>query len=224
MTMSMARAVCALLCAGLATAPVAALAAPETYVFDKQHTALSFSWDHLGLSRQAGRFLDVDGSLALDPEHPEASHVEAVIKIGSLWTGVRELDTALKGREYLDAATYPVATFRSTEVKPLSDKTARVTGDLTIAGQTHAVVLDVVWNFAGEHPLSKINPVYTDLYYAGFSVTTQLLRSDWGITRTIPYVSDEIRIGIETELKRTTGSAGTGDEGAPGANTSTLRN
>ena len=95
-----------------------------------------------------------------------------------------------------------MATFRSTDVKRLSDKTAQVTGDLTLNGQTKPVTLDVVWNFSGEHPLSKINPVYSDLYYSGFSVQTQIRRSDWGITRTIPYVSDEIQIVIEAELKR----------------------
>ena len=212
------------LATAVALGPVPAAAAPETYVFDKQHTELRFSWDHLGLSRQAGRFLDIEGSLMLDPEKPEASHVEAVIKISSMWTGVKELDQILRGKEFFDAATYPVATFRSSEVKPLSDKTARVTGDLTIAGQSHPVVLEVVWNFAGEHPLSKINPAYTDLYYAGFSVKTQLLRSDWGITRTIPYVSDEIQIGIEAELKRTSSNASSDAKPGPGADAPPMRN
>ena len=132
-----------------------------------------------------------------------------------------EYSQILKGKEFFDAASFPVATFRSSDVKPLSDKTARVTGDLTIAGKTSQVVLEVTWNFAGEHPLSKINPAYTDQYYAGFSVKTQLLRSDWGITRTIPYVSDEIQIGIETELKRTSGGASAGagpGEGIPARN------
>jgi polyisoprenoid-binding protein YceI len=193
--------------AGLALASLPAAAAPETYAFDRSHTELRFSWDHLGLSRQAGRFLDVEGSLMLDPEKPETSHVEVVIKLASLWTGVKELDQILRGKEFFDVASFPVATFRSSEVKPLSDKTARVTGDLTIAGKTNQVVLEVTWNFSGEHPLSRINPAYTDQYYTGFSVKTQLLRSDWGITRTIPYVSDEILIGIEAEMKRTSGGA-----------------
>jgi len=179
-----------------------ALAAPETYSFDKQHTEVRFSWDHLGLSRQSGRFMDVSGALMLDPDKPETSTVEVTIKVPSLWTGIKELDTVLKGKEFFDTATNPLATFRSTDVKRLSDKTAQVTGDLTLNGQTKPVTLDVVWNFSGEHPLSKINPVYTDLYYSGFSAQTQIRRSDWGITRTIPYVSDEIQIVIEAELKR----------------------
>ncbi len=179
-----------------------ALAAPESYSFDKQHTEVRFSWDHLGLSRQSGRFMDVSGSLMLDPDKPETSTVEVTIKVPSLWTGIKELDTVLKGKEFFDTASNPLATFRSTDVKRLSDKTAQVTGDLTLNGQTKPVTLDVVWNFSGEHPLSKINPVYSDLYYSGFSAQTQIRRSDWGITRTIPYVSDEIQIVIEAELKR----------------------
>jgi hypothetical protein len=96
-----------------------------------------------------------------------------------------------------------VATFHSTSVKRLGEKTAQVMGELTLAGQTHPVTLEVNWNFIGEHPLSKINPVYTDLYYTGFSATSVLRRSDWGVTRTIPYVSDEIQLTIEAELRRT---------------------
>ncbi len=180
-----------------------ACAAPETYTFDKSHTEVRFSWDHLGLSRQSGRFLDVDGSLQLDPEQPEASRVEVVIKLSSLSSGVKELDGVLKSKEFLDVASNPVATFRSSEVVRTGVKTARVSGELTLSGKTNPVVLDVVWNFAGEHPLSKINPVYAGLYYTGFSARTQILRSDWGLTRTIPYVSDEIRLEIEAELKRT---------------------
>lgn len=184
---------------GLASLPALA----DTYALDKQHTEVRFSWNHLGLSRQSGRFLDVDGKLEFDPEQPAASQLDVTIRIASIFTGVKELDGGLKSKEFLDAAEYPKATFHSTGVLPTGEKTAQVTGDLTLAGKTNPVVLDVKWNFIGEHPLSKINPVYTDLYYTGFSASAVLRRSDWGITRTIPFVSDEIQLTIEAELKRT---------------------
>lgn len=187
----------------LLLAGACAPALADTYVLDKQHTEVRFSWNHLGLSRQSGRFLDAEGKLEFDPERPESSQLDVRIKLASISTGVKELDAAVKSREFLDAAQYPVATFHSTSVKRLGEKTAQVTGDLTLAGQTHPVTLEVTWNFIGEHPLSKINPVYTDLYYTGFSATSVLRRSDWGITRTIPYVSDEIQLTIEAELRRT---------------------
>jgi len=81
-------------------------------------------------------------------------------------------------------------------------RTANVEGELTFNGVTRPVTLSVVWNFSGEHPLAKINPTYAGVYASGFSARTQILRSDFGITRSIPLVSDEIRISIETELHR----------------------
>ena len=71
----------------VATLLIAALngaACADTFTFDKQHTEVRFSWDHLGLSRQAGRFTDVSGTLSFDPAKPEASTVAVEIKLASL--------------------------------------------------------------------------------------------------------------------------------------------
>jgi polyisoprenoid-binding protein YceI len=172
----------------------------EQYKLDKQHTEVRVSWGHLGLSRQSARFMDVDGTVEFDPERPDASRVAVTIKVASVVTGSKELDNLLtRTRDYFDAANHPAITFVSTQVRPLSDRTAQVVGDLTINGISKAVVLDVVWNFTGEHPLAKINPAYTDVQASGFSAQTQIFRSDWGLTRTIPFVSDELRIEIEAE-------------------------
>jgi hypothetical protein len=42
------------------------------------------------------------------------------------------------------------------------------------------------------------------VYASGFSAKTQIRRSDFGLTRSIPFVSDELRITIETEMYRRT--------------------
>jgi len=180
-----------------------ALAAPEAYRFDKDHTEVRFSWDHLGLSRQSGRIGDVEGEVVFDQEKPEASHVEVRIPLKSVSTGVPALDEVLiKGRDYLDIERNPFITFKSSDVVMTTARTANVSGDLTFNGETRPVMLSVVWNFSGEHPLAKINPTYSGVYASGFSARTQILRSEFGITRSIPLVSDEIRITIEAELHR----------------------
>ncbi len=178
-------------------------AAADTYVLDKDHTEVRFTWNHLGMSRQGGQFHNVSGTVTFDPADPEASVVTVTIPLSGLSTGVAALDSVLlKSKEFFDAETYPTISFRSTEVKPTGGKTALVTGDLTINGTTRPVVLDVKLNFIGDHPMASINPTYAGKYSCGFSATTQIFRSDWGITRTIPYVSDEIQISIETEMHR----------------------
>lgn len=193
----------ALVVVASSAAPRMASAAPDTYTFDKQHTEIRFSWDHLGLSRQSGRFLDIEGEVVFDPETPESSRIDARIPLRSLTTGVPALDDVLlKSPDYLNASQHPEITFKSTEIVMTTAKTANVAGELTFNGVTRPATLSVVWNFSGEHPLSKINPTYAGVYASGFSARTQILRSEFGITRSIPLVSDEIRITIEAELHR----------------------
>lgn len=197
-----------MLAATLFLAALATSARADTYKLDPEHTEVRFSWDHLGMSRQSGRFIDVEGTVEFDPASPEASRVDVVMKVASIKTGIAALDQALiSTKEYFDVASYPVITFHSKNVRMTGEKSGLVGGDLTINGIVRGVILDVVWNFTGDHPLAAINPTYTGKYSSGFSATTQIRRSDFGITRTIPYVSDEILITIETEMHRTSQSS-----------------
>lgn len=196
-------AIAAVATAHLLAAVLPARAAPETYGFDKDHTEVRFSWDHLGLSRQAGRFHGVTGTIVFDADKPEASTVDVRIPLASLGTGIPALDDVLlKKPDYIDAKTHPEITFKSNEVVVTTARTANVTGELTFNGVTKPATLSVVWNFSGEHPLSKVNPTYAGVYASGFSARTQILRSEFGVTRSIPLISDEIRISIEAELHR----------------------
>ena len=175
----------------------------EKFALDKQHTEIRFSWDHLGLSRQSGKFADMTGTVSFDAEKPDATTVSVTIPVASMVTGVPPLDAALvKTKDYFDVAAHPVITFKSTGVKVTGDKTAELVGDLTINGTTKPVTLAVVWNFLGEHPLGSVNATFAGKVAAGFSARTQILRSEWGIARLIPLVSDEIRISIEAEMHR----------------------
>lgn len=172
-----------------------------TFVLDRDHTEVRASWDHLGLSRQSARFNDVVGRVTFSPDNPEQSTVDVTIKVDSVSTGVAALDKHLTGStDFFDVQRHPNITFKSRSVTMTSPKTANIEGDLTINGITKPATLSAVWNFLGEHPLANVNPVYKDVEAAGFSARTQILRSEWGITRTIPLVSDEIRITIEVEM------------------------
>ncbi len=185
--------------ASLSGEPAAQMA---NYRFDKDHTAINFSWSHLGLSRQSARLTDVSGRVQFDPSTPELSSIDVVMKAESIWTGVRAFDEDIKSADYFNVAQFPLITFRSREIRRTTDKTGQVSGDLTIKGITRPVTLNVVWNYSGEHPMAKINPNYLDVQVSGFSATAVLRRSDWGLSLAIPLVSDEIRLNIETELLR----------------------
>ncbi len=188
--------------AALAVATPGAVRA-DTFVFDKPHAEVRVSWDHLGLSRQGARFRDIEGRVSFDPAKPEEGSVDVTIKAASVSTGVPALDKQLtQTRDFLDVASHPSITFKSTSARKTGDRTGEVVGDLSINGTSRPVTLLVTWNYSGEHPLSKFNPTYTDKHVAGFSATATLQRADWGITRFIPLVSDELVVTIEVELLR----------------------
>ena len=106
---------------------------------------------------------------------------------------VTDLDTHLQKADFFDVATYPDATFHSTRVdKGANANKLKVTGELTLHGVTHPVVLDVTINKVGEHAQRKTQA-------AGFDATTTLKRSDFGIKAYVPMISDEIRIHITSE-------------------------
>jgi polyisoprenoid-binding protein YceI len=187
--------------AAIATTPIAAAKA-DVYVFDPAHTSITFSWNHVGLSRQSGRILEFDGTLDFDPLAPDQANVDVTLKVASLFTGFGQLDRDLRSSDFFDAARYPFITFRSTGVTKTGERTGEVAGDLTIMGQTHPVVLQVRWNFTGEHPLAELNPGYKGKFVSGFSAVASIMRSQWGIKRAIPLVPDEIEISIEAEFLR----------------------
>ena len=186
----------AALAALVAALPVRA----EPFVFDKGYTMLTFSWSHLGLTRQQARFNVIEGSIDIDPEHPELSRLDVTIRVASVQSGNDTFDRILRSPDYFNAATHPAITFHSTHILRTGEKTADVTGDLTMLGQTKAVVLRVTLSLYGTHPLGAANPAYANKKAAAFSATANVRRSDWGMNRGVPLVSDEVEIAIETEL------------------------
>lgn len=172
----------------------------DTYVFDKAHTSVGFSWERTGLSRQQGRFTDVTGTLNFNPETPEEAKVDVTIRASSIQTGVDTLDRHLRSADFFDVANHPVLTFRSTSISKTGDKTGQVTGELTMLGVTKPVTLDAIWQFTGPHPLGAINPQLSGRVVSVFSAKGTIERSAWGLSRVIPLVSDKIQITIETEV------------------------
>ncbi|MGO1070075.1 YceI family protein [Lysobacter sp. CA199] len=176
---------------GLAFAGTA-VAAPLTYKIDPNHTDVIASWSHFGFSNPVAHFGKVDGSITYDPAKPAASKVEVTIPLDGLDSHVGDFDEHLKSADFFDAAKFPTITFKSTKVEAAGEKKLKVTGDLTVHGVTKPTVLDVNINKIGEQPMAKRAA-------AGFDATATLKRSDFGIGKYVPNVSDEIKIRITTE-------------------------
>ncbi|HWW65220.1 MAG TPA: YceI family protein [Sphingomonadaceae bacterium] len=175
-----------------ATAPAASIPAGR-YVMDKDHRKLLWSVDHFGFSAYYGHFTGLDGTLMLDPAKPAASSVEVTIDINSISTDNATLQTELKSADWFDAAKFPTATFKSTKVVPGANGHAKVTGNLTLHGVTKPVTLDVTLHGAGMHPMMKVETV-------GFDAKTTINRSEFGITKFAPMISDKVDLTFSAEF------------------------
>ncbi len=175
----------------LAFSSTAAL--PDTYVFDKSHTEIRFSWSHFGLSQMSGMILDYQGELVFDEAKPENSRLEITAKTDSLWTHVDKLTQHLKAEDFFHTAKHPEIIFKTTRIEKTGENTGKITGDLTIKGVTKSVTLDTKLNFKGKHPFSQKPSL-------GFSANTTVKRSDFELGKFVPAIPDEILITIETEL------------------------
>lgn len=177
----------------LSTAP--AFAAVETYKLENPHTQVTFAVNHLGFSNSIGKFTDYNGDMTFDRDHPENSSVTVTIKTDSLDMGNATWEEHVESDKLLDAAKYPEMTFKSTKIDVTGEKTARITGDLSLHGVTKPVMLDVVMNGVGQHPFGLG-------YFAGFSATGTIKRSEFGMGYGIPNVADDVILRIEVEAVR----------------------
>lgn len=173
------------------TFSMTAYAAPETFILDEKHTYILWNIKHLGFSSQAGKWY-ASGQLILDKDHPDQSKVNVTINISDVVTGLPELDNHLKGKLFFDVEQFPKATFVSNKVKVLSDTKAQVEGILTLHGVSKPITLDVTLNKVGVSPVTDKNTV-------GFTATTTLNRSDFGMNALLPNLGDEVIIQIGAE-------------------------
>lgn len=164
------------------------------YVLDASHGKITWSVSHLGFSTYVGQFTDVDATLKLDSKNPAASTLQVTVKTDSVGTLNSALDQHLKTADFLDTAKHPTATFRSTSVKLVGERSAQITGDLTLRGVTKPVVIEAEFNQAGVNPLDK-------KYTVGFDGKAKIKRSDFGVSYALPAVGDEVTLHIEGEFK-----------------------
>ncbi|MBL8641212.1 MAG: YceI family protein [Alphaproteobacteria bacterium] len=165
--------------------------AAETYKLDPSHTAITWHVNHFGFSTPSGKFMSVDGEVTLDESNPSASSVKVTIDLNGVNSGVVKLDEHLKTADFFDVAKFPTATFLSKKVHLTGKDTAKVDGDLTLHGITKPVTLDVRLNKIGENMMK--------LKTAGFTASTTIKRSEFGISTYVPNLGDDVKIDIESE-------------------------
>jgi polyisoprenoid-binding protein YceI len=180
-----------LIAGAAAIALSAAALAADNYTIDSRHTFPVFEVNHLGFSTQRGRFNKTTGKVTLDVAAQKGS-VEVVIDTASIDMGLEDWDKHMKNEDFFNVEKYPAMTFKSDRFIFKKGKPAEVHGTLTLLGVERPVQLKVEHFHCGVHPINKKEVCGADL-------TTRIKRSDFGMTKFLPAVGDDIVIRIPVE-------------------------
>lgn len=169
-----------------------------TWAIDLSHSSANFKVKHLGLGKTRGRFTQFDGAVEV-AENPSDTTVAVTIDAASVDTHDAGRDGHLRGADFFDVERHPNLTFRSTGVRG-GGESWTLDGDLTIAGATRPVSLDVVYEGLAGDPWGGTR--------AGFTASTQVNREDFGLTWNAALeaggflVGKTVTIELEVELVR----------------------
>lgn len=189
----------ALLALSVLASPVV-LAAPNadpaampagSYVLEKTHASITARVMHHGYSLYTFRFDKFDASYDYDPKSPESAKVKVTVDTKSMNTGLAKADKDFPV-EFLKADVNPTATFVSTAIKHTGGGKGTMTGNLTLAGVTKPVTLDVTFNGFGKDMFG--------LNRAGFSAKTVIKRTQFGSTLYAPAIADDVELLIDVEF------------------------
>ena len=179
----------------LLTVLVAALPAlaADTYNFDKAHTRIGFTAQHLVISSVDGRFKDFDGVIVVDPDITKSS-VKITIKTASVDTDNESRDNDLRNSEFLDVAKYPEMTFVSDKIEKRGDGYVAI-GTFTLKGISKKIELP--FTFAG--------PI-TDpwgMQRVAAKASTKINRQDYGVKYNQAMKDGSALVGNEVTLNLT---------------------
>ena len=178
---------------------VAGNAMADEWTVDPSHSSVQFSIKHMMVSTVRGKFQKLSGTVNLDEKDPTKSSIEVTIDATSIDTGEPKRDAHLKSADFFDVAKYPTLTFKSSKIEKAGKGKFKVTGDLTMHGQTRPVTLAI------DGPTGAVKTPWGSLT-RGVSATGKLNRKDWGLgwNKAIEMggvmVGDEVQLQLDVEL------------------------
>jgi len=155
------------------------------------HNMLMVKVNHQGFSTSMGFFKDFHGVISLDEEDLTNSSVWAEINTASIDFAQHETWNTNTKNLFFDVENHPNMRFESTGVKDLGNGKMEIEGDLSILGITKTVTLNASLNKIGQYMEAGTK--------AGFSATSSLVRTDWGIDAILHLIPAEVEVVIEIE-------------------------
>jgi len=174
----------------LSTIAASTLAA-DSYTIDSGYSRAHFDITRVGFSSQRGSFNKTSGKVTLDLANKSGS-VDFTINTGSIDMGSAAWTAHLSDPELFNVKKYPTMSFKSSKLIFEGDKVVAAEGQLTMIGVTKPLKIAVNNFQCGKNPVDSRQMCSGD-------ITAVLKRSEFGLTRYIPVVSDEVSISVPVD-------------------------
>ena len=183
----------AFIAAGLVSACGLAQAKPVDYTILTKISRVAFNLEHQGFIQLFGTLRVTQGTLTFDSDDWSKSHVDVSMPVSSLDMGDGPWNGQIRGDdEWAPLFRTTAITFHSTRIRRIDATHGTLTGDLTLAGVTKPVTLKLRVNKIGRNDV-------LDTPSVGFTATTTIKRSAFGIKAYEDLVGDAISVQIQIE-------------------------
>lgn len=180
------------------------------WAIDAAHSEITFKVKHLMISTVTGHFntfnLEVETD---DNDFNSAKRIEFTADVDSIDTNNEQRNAHLRSADFFNAEAHPQIQFLGTHYEANGDK-ANLSGDLTIAGITKPIKLNVEFGGLAKDPWGGER--------AGFTVTGKISRKEFGLTYNAAteaggvVVGDEVKINAEIQLVKQGGQLAAKEE------------
>lgn len=165
--------------------------AADTYTVDPEHSLAYFDIARVGFSSQRGRFNKTSGKVTLDVPAKRGS-VDFTIYTTSIDMGSAAWTRHLSDEGLFNVRHYPSMNFKSDKLVFDGNNVVAAEGRFTMLGVTKPLRLTVSNFQCGASPVDKRQ-------VCSGNISASLKRSDFGLTKYIPAVSDEVSISVPVD-------------------------
>jgi polyisoprenoid-binding protein YceI len=161
-----------------------------TWTIDPIHSHVGFVIKHLMVSKVRGHFAAFTGEITTADDILDSS-VSATIQATSIDTSNSTRDDHIRSADFFDAENHPTLTFVSSRLRSAGGELF-LDGELTIRGITKTVTLVLETPEFGANPQGGTK--------AGFSATTEINRSDFGVSYNGPIPGGGVALGEKVQI------------------------
>jgi len=172
------------------------IGAAAEFALDASHTSIHFAVSHFDISLVRGRITKVTGTVQFDPA-AKTGAIDLRIDPDTIDTGNRTLDQILRSDQFLDTAQTGDARFGGSRFVFDGDKLAAIEGTLILRGIARPLRL-----VAQRFTCKDVKAGIVTRHVCGGEFQATIRRSDFGMTRYLPDVGDQVELAISVEATR----------------------